>query len=120
MTAEQLAEEVRRLKEVYREVRTAVGAPGQTLIHITEAGLPRGCTPTKTSVLLAVQDGQRPQLYVKGGIKLPNGGTPRNYSATQVVGEEWWTFSYSFPWDETNHSLVQFVGASLQRFGKTE
>ncbi len=120
MTAERLAEELVLLKDAYGEVSTGVGAPGQALIRVGEARLPRGCAPASTPVLLVVQDGQRPQLHVKGGIRLPNGGVPRNYSAAQVAGEEWWTFSYSFPWDEASHTLVQFVGASLQRFGKTE
>src|SRR6266567_5611474 len=98
MTQEGIAEALEELKEVYGEVAVAAPAPGQTLIRIKEVSLPTGCAPTSTPVLLVIQEGQRPQLYVKGGIKLPNAGTPRNYSAAQVAGEEWWTFSYSFSW----------------------
>jgi len=29
-------------------------------------------------------------------------------------------FSYTFPWDEAIHTLVQFVEASVRRFAKTE
>jgi len=120
MTQEAIAEALEELKEVYGEVAVAAPAPGQTLIRIKEVSLPTGCAPTSTPVLLFIQEGQRPQLYVKEGIKLPNAGTPRNYSAAQVAGEEWWTFSYSFSWDGNTHTLVQFVETSLRRFAKTE
>jgi hypothetical protein len=120
MTNEALAEALEQLKQSYGDVTTAGGGPGQTLIRTKEVGLPKGCAPGSTPVLLVVQEGQRPQLYVKGGITLPNGRVPRNYSASQVAGEEWWTFSYSFSWDENAHTLVQFVEASLRRFAKTE
>lgn len=120
MTADRLAEELEQLRETWGEVSTALAAPGQILVRIKEVGLPRDCAPAGTAALLAVQDGQRPQLYVKGGIKLPNGAVPKNYTANQVGGEEWWSFSYSFTWDENDNTLVQFVAASLQRFGKAE
>src|SRR6266705_730702 len=98
MTQEATAEALEELKEVYGEVAVAAPAPGQTLIRIKEVSLPTGCAPTSTPVLLFIQEGQRPQLYVKEGIKLPNGGTPRNYSAAQVAGEEWWTFACRPTW----------------------
>ena len=120
MTNEALAEALEELRQSYGEVNTAAGGPGQTLIRIKEVGLPKGCTPGSTPVLLGVQDGPRPVLYVKGRITLPNGRAPRNYSASQVAGEEWWTFSYSFSWDENTHTLLQFAEASLRRFAKTE
>lgn len=120
MTEEDLAAAFELLKEAYGEVSTAAGPPGQTLVRIHGANLPTGCAPASIPVLLLIQEGQRPQLYVKGGIRLANGGTPRNYTASQVAGEEWWSFSYSFNWDENSHTLVQFVETSLRRFAKTE
>ena len=118
MSKEALAEAIEQLKATYGEVST--GGPDETLIRINAVSLPKGCTPTSTPVLVVVQGGQRPQLYVKGGITLTNGRVPRNYSANQVAGEEWWSFSYSFGWDESTHTLVQFVEASLRRFAKAE
>jgi len=120
MTNEGLAEALEQLKQSYGDVTTAAGGLGPTLIRIKDVGLPKGCAPGSTPVLLVVQEGQRPLLYVKGGITLPNGRAPRNYTANQVVGEEWWSFSYSFSWDENAYTLVQFVEASLRRFAKTE
>ena len=120
MSDDTLAPELEELKDTYGDVSTAGGASQQTLIRIGGARLPYGCVPISTSVLLVVQDGQRPQCYVKGAIKLPSGSSPRNYAPVQMAGEEWWQFSYAFPWEQHAHSLVQFVEASLQRFAKTE
>lgn len=118
MTKEALAEAIEQLRGTYGLLST--GGTDQTLIRIKAVSLPKGCTPTSTPVLVVTQDGQRPLLYVKGGITLPNGRVPRNYSANQVGAEEWWSFSYSFGWDESNHTLVQFVEASLRRFAKAD
>ena len=82
--------------------------------------LPRGCTPSTTPVLLMCDLRSRPQIYVKPGIRLPNGIEPRSTSRVQVEGEEWLQFSYSFPYDENAHSFVQFIGAALRRFDKSE
>jgi hypothetical protein len=121
MTDENLETEIASLKEAYGDVGVAKASGGQPLIRVKKAALPKGCSPSATAVLLAINPGQpRPQLYVKPGIKLPNGKVPRSTSAVAVEGEAWMQFSYSFPWDENSHSLVQLVGASLQRFAKTE
>lgn len=120
MSPEALAGEIKELKATYGEIHMAVGAPGQTLIRITSGRLPPGCAPAATPALLVLQDGQRPQFYVKPGILLPNGATPRSTSPAQVAGEGWMQFSYSFPWEESTHTLVQFVEASLRRFALAE
>ncbi len=120
MTEAVLTDEITKLKEVYHEVAVATGSGGQKLIRIAEA-LPKGCSPPTTPVLLMVQSGQpRPQIFVKPGIKVPGGRDPRSTSVVQVEGETWLQFSYSFPWDENAHSLVQFVAAALRRFAIPE
>lgn len=120
MTAESMVQGIEELKEAYGEIHQAPGSPGQVLLRIANAGLPAGCKPSSTPVLLILQDGQRPVLYVKSGLLLPNGATPRSTSSVQVGGEEWMQFSYTFLYDVGTHSLVQFVEASLRRFAKTE
>jgi hypothetical protein len=110
---------IEQLKEVFGEVTTAVGASQQRLIRISTAPLPKGCTPAETPVLLVIQS-PKPLIYVKSGIKLPNGRDPRSNSIVQVEGESWMQFSYNFPYDESSHTLVQFVATALNRFKKDE
>lgn len=121
MTEQDLEKEVLGLKDAFADVSVAKPAGGATLVRIADALLPKGCSPKSTAALLVIQSGGgRPTLYVKSGIKLPNGAVPRSTSVVNIEGEEWLQFSYNFPWDETAHSLVQFVGAALLRFGKKE
>jgi hypothetical protein len=121
MTEEELNGEISSLKETYGDVAVAKGSTGQLLVRVKEVALPRGCFPSATPVLLVSNPGQpRPQVYVKPGIKLPNGNVPRSTSVVAIEGEEWLQFSYSFPWDGNSHTLVQLVEASLRRFAKTE
>ena len=116
-----LSEEIEGLRHVYQEVAVANGSGGQKLIRVNEVTLPKGCSPATTSVLLVPQPGQpKPQIYVKPGIQLSNGREPRSVSLVQVEGESWLQFSYSFPWDENSHTLVQFIEAALRRFAKLE
>ena len=119
MTEVRLQEELVDLKATYEKVSTAKGATGQTLIRLEEVALPQGCTPATTPVLVVCDGQPRPQIYVKPGIKVPNGAEPRSTSRVQVEGEEWLQFSYNFSYDE-RHSLVQFIGAALRRFAKLE
>jgi|ERR1043165_637149 hypothetical protein len=120
MTPETIDLELQALKETHGEVSTAAGLPGQVLLRIEKAILPAGCKPAETSVLLVLHGGQRPALYVEPGIRLPNGAVPRSTSSVQVAGVEWMQFSYTFPYDENTHTLVQFVETSLRRFAKAE
>jgi hypothetical protein len=119
MTTDTVMQDIEQLKEAFGEVATAVGSCQQTLILIKAASLPKGCTPAETPVLLVMQP-SRPLIYVKSGIKLPNGRDPQSTSIVQVEGESWMQFSYSFSYDETLHTLVQFVGAALNRFKKNQ
>jgi hypothetical protein len=119
MTIETISAELEGLKAAYGEVAMATGAPGQILIRIANARLPRGCTPAETPVLLVLEDGQVPKVYVKPGIKVPS-GAPRSTSDVQIAGEAWMQFSYNLAGDPSTYSLVQLVGASLQRFAKDE
>ena len=121
MGAEILAEELQDMKAAYGEVAATTGVGGQLLIRISRVGLPKGCNPEGTSVLLAGSAGQaRPQIYVRPGIKLPNGRLPRSTSTVQLQGEAWMQFSYAFSWDKDSHTLVQLVEAALRRFAKSE
>lgn len=119
MTEDGLNEEIKELKEVYQDVAVAKGSAGQNLIRIKEVALPKGCSPSTTPVLLVLQAGQpKPQIYVKSGIKLPDGQDPRSVNQVQVEGEEWVQFSYSFPWEENQNTLLQFIESALRRFTK--
>jgi hypothetical protein len=109
------------MKATYGEVATTTGAAGHLLIRINCVGLPKGCNPAGTPVLLAWPAGQaRPQIWVKPGIKLPNGASPRSTSTVQLEGEAWMQFSYSFAWDKDSHTLVQLIEAAMKRFAKSE
>jgi hypothetical protein len=119
MTQDDLNEELKDLKEVYQDIAVGKGSAGQDLIRIKKVALPKGCSPATTPVLLMLQNGQaRPQIYVKPGIKLPGGQEPRSTTPVQVEGEGWLQFSYNFPWDENNNTLLQFIEAALRRFSK--
>ena len=121
MTEEMLAHELAQLKEAFGEIQVATGSAGQKLIRIKGANLPKGCSPAQTPVLLVVRGGQpRPEIYVKPGIKLPNGREPRSTSPMQIEGEGWLQFSYSFPYDPNAHTLAQFAATALTRFKKDE
>lgn len=119
MATESSAPEIEGLKQAFGDVSTAKSLAGQTLIRIASTPLPKGCSPSETPVLLVMQP-SRPLIYVKSGIKLPNGREPRSTSIVQVEGESWMQFSYSFSYDENLHTLVQFVGTALGRFKKAE
>jgi len=119
MTEEQFATACAQVKAAFGDISTAVGASGERYIRAAAALLPKGCSPARTAVLL-VLNGARPQVYVKPGVKLPNGRDPRSTSQVNVNGEAWLQYSYSFPYDPNVHTLTQFVGAALARFKLAE
>jgi hypothetical protein len=38
----------------------------------------------------------------------------------QIEGESWLQFSFSFPYDQSVHTLAQFTATALTRFKKDE
>jgi hypothetical protein len=59
-------------------------------------------------------------LYVKPGIVLPNGVSPRSTTVVAIEAESWLQFSFTFPWDEASNTLLQLIAASLRRFALKE
>ena len=94
------AEIVARLDAAFggaRDVTSAAGQPLHVLLERLE--LPSGWTPNPTRAL-TVWDGwpnNRPAFYVEPGINGPN-GVPQNPSDAYILGEQWRTFSFQFPW----------------------
>ncbi len=119
MEPENLQKEVADLKTAFGDLATTMATNGQQLLRIEQVSLPAGCNPSSTPVLLVLQSG-RPQIYVKPGIVLPSGATPRSASVVTIEGESWLQFSFSFPWDESINTLVQLVAGSIQRFSLKE
>lgn len=121
MTDDDVNLEAERLRGAFGEMSSAREPNDVILFRMTKVALPAGCAPGHTPVLLRLQPGQeRPEIFVKPGITVPNGIAPRSTSVVLIGGESWLQFSYTFPWDRNQHSLVQFVGAALRRFAKTE
>lgn len=90
-------------------------------IRIENVYLPLGCTPISTEVILVLKNGQqRPEIYVKPGITLTNGVLPRSISVIAIEGESWLQFSYQFPWDKQQNTLIQFIEGALGRFALRE
>lgn len=92
---------------------------GAQFLRLARAGLPTGCKPETTEVLLMVKGTERPAIYVKPGIVGPHGGPPRSCTESLVEGEAWLQFSYQFPWDSAD-GLVKFVATALRRFAQHE
>ena len=110
-------DEVKALGGVFGAVDVAQASDGRQLVRLERAALPRGCTPPETPVLLACSPNDpRPHVYVKPGIRLPDGTDPRSTSTISVDGEAWLQFSYNITWDPTRHTLVQLVQGALIRF----
>lgn len=120
MTDEHFNDELERLKAAFGVVETSLES-GQRLVRIADVGLPKGCSPSRTSVLLRLPaaDG-RPEVFAQTGIKVTGNKDPRNTSTVLVAGQSWMQFSYKFDWDEKHNTLDQFVAAALQRFAKAE
>jgi len=106
------------LKEQYKTVSVSENG-SNTYVLVEKAGLPPGCHPKETPVLLVLNSGQpRPEIYVKPGIKILNGQDPRSTSIINIQGQSWMQFSYNLEFDRNKHSLVQFIAGSLRRFSK--
>jgi hypothetical protein len=120
MTVETLTEDLAEVKEQYGDVKITENSSA-TLVRIDSVDLPLGCQPKASPVLMLIKPGQpRPEIYVKSGIRVPNGIVPRSTSDVSIEGESWMQFSYQFSWDGDQHSLVQFIEGALRRFSKNE
>jgi hypothetical protein len=112
---------VEELKRIYPEVSTKTLQDGSYLVRVCKVGLPKGCNPETTDVLLSFQLSQEVPSgrYVKDQVRLPNGKTP-GYNATTIDGETWYGFSYNFLWNGTTDPMYQYVESMLTRFAKSE
>lgn len=112
--------DLEELKAQYEDVQVCSNG-SFSLVRITGVDLPKGCKPPSSAVLLLLKPGQpKPEIYVRPGIKLPNGKDPRSTSTVTIEGESWLQFSYQFEYNKDTHSLVQFIESSLRRFAKNE
>lgn len=120
MKAENRRRFLDELASAYRDAVSTVEGT-RTLVKTSGVGLPKGCAPPQTAVLVVIEDAQAaPQLYLKQLPKLPNGRDPRSTSPVQFGGETWYTFSFNQPWDEDRHTALQFVEGRLRRFALNE
>ncbi len=120
MTAETIS---RVVDELVREYRGAASASEShlTLVRLPEVFYPDGCNPASSAALVVLDPQQpAPKLLLKDPPALRNGRAPRNVSAESAAGEGWYTFSFSQPWNENDHTALQFVEGRLQRFGQDE
>lgn len=112
--------EIAEINEVYGTTQS-LDEGSEKLLRIDAVPLPDGCNPKTTQVLLKENNGaDRPEIYVKGMITLPNGVTPRSTSTVAIEGESWMQFSYQFEWNAQQQSLVQFISTALMRFALDE
>src|SRR2546430_2594202 len=67
---------------------------GRAAFRVIGVLLPPGCTPSATDVLLVFGlSTAAPEVYVRQGIKVKNGITPRNTCPETIEGEPWMRFS---------------------------
>ncbi len=113
-----MEEHIQGLADVY-QISRAKNAQGHDLLRLTDVLLPQGCQPPSTPVLLLVEPGQSvPKVYVKPGIKLPNGANPDSTTVVNIEGESWLQFSYKLQTEASNYSWLSLVAAYLGRFAK--
>lgn len=98
-----------------------VGREGpRTLVRLSEVGMPPGCRPPATPMLLVFDPDQpKPVPYVQPGQLLANGRAPRSTSTQMVGGESWMQFSFNIPWTE-GQSILRFITAARQRFAQND
>lgn len=90
----------------------------ETLACIRHARLPRRNVHANALVVIpdgCFESGQRPAVYAGEDTVQPNGRRGRNVNATQVHGETWLAFSWSFEWDSKQPGWTLVEGA-LRRF----
>jgi hypothetical protein len=118
MHTETITHAVEELRGVYGDSVQESREGGRTLIKIAGVELPPGCRPEKSDVLVVLDPAAaRPVVYVRPGVLLPNGASPRSTSPTAVGGESWLGFSFAFPWTEAE-SIITFLAVARQRFAR--
>ena len=120
MRPETIEQAIRDLVSIYGDgVRTA-REETRTLVRLNEVGMPPGCRPQGTTMLLVFDPNQeKPLPYVQPGQLLANGREPRSTSTQMVGGESWMQSSFNIPWAE-GQSIMRFVAAGRQRFAQNE
>ncbi len=90
----------------------------RTLVKVDGVGMPPGCQPAATAMMLAFDPAQpKPIPYVQPGQLLANGKVPTSTSNTIVGGESWMQFSFNIPWEE-RVGIARFIAAARQRFAQ--
>jgi hypothetical protein len=113
----------RLVDELAREYPGAASASeGQvTFVRLPEVSYPLGCNPASSAALVVLDPQQpAPKLLLRQAPALKDGRTPKNVSAESAAGEGWYTFSFSQPWNENDHTALQFVEGRLRRFDLNE
>ncbi|HNG37237.1 MAG TPA: hypothetical protein PK068_11760 [Nitrosomonas sp.] len=116
---EQFEQELEELKAHYDSVKVRKNGSA-TYVQIEPVRLPGGCNPAFTPALLVLSGQPKPQIYVKPGLTVGNGISPRSTSVVNVEGESWLQFSFNLNWDQNQHTLLQFIEGSIRRFAKHE
>ena len=120
MTAETISRVVDELVREYPGAASAFESQ-VTLVRLPEVFYPNGCSPASSAALVVLDPQQpMPKLLLKKPPALKGGRAPRNVSAESAAGEGWYTFSFSQPWNENDHTALQFVEGRLRRFGLNE
>lgn len=111
------------LRERYGGEAVSVRTSGSiTLARIRAARVPRRKVTTDVLVELptgCLERGERPRVFVADGTTQPNGRRGRNVNPTQVHGETWLSFSWSFDWSARLPGWALVEGA-LRRFSIDE
>ena len=119
MDAALRAEIVAKLAAAFGGARD-VTPDGEQPLHVLlePLELADGWTPKPTRALTVWRDwpGSRPEFYIDGGVRGPDGEPPRSNSDRYLLGETWRQFSFNFPWKGDDPVLV--VQRWLTRFDK--
>jgi hypothetical protein len=108
-----LAQELKLLERDGFDVETA-NEPDSTVLVFKTWKLPRGYNKTQTRLLLRIPKsyplGKPDMFWTDPDLRLENGGTPRQTSGEQILGEPWLRFSWhSSKWDPAVDNLRSFL-----------
>lgn len=99
-----------------RDVTPAEGQPLHVLLEpleLADGWIPK---PTRALTIWNGWPGSRPEFYVDPAVRGPDGQPPRNPNDRLILGEQWRTFSFQFPWKGDDPVLA--VQRWLTRFDK--